>query len=120
MRANPHQALTPPLAKLAHTLGLLGSKFDGEALAAARAAERQRLAMGTTWPELLRPLAAPQPTPADHRAVAAEILRHHRPALFARELQFLADVQRQYTPLSTKQQGWLDKICKRCGLRAAA
>ena len=41
------------LARLAKALGMLGSEHDGEVLSAARTAERERLNLGKTWPELL-------------------------------------------------------------------
>ena len=48
--------------KIAAVSGMMGSEHDGEALAAARMAERLRLQIGATWSELLteRP---PQPQP---------------------------------------------------------
>ena len=39
--------------RLAAVLGMLGSAHDGEALAAARMAERMRREAGATWHELL-------------------------------------------------------------------
>jgi hypothetical protein len=44
--------------KLARVPGLLGSAFDGEVVAAARAAEMIRRQMGASWSDLLR---APPP-----------------------------------------------------------
>jgi hypothetical protein len=46
--------------KLVAVLGMMGSDHDGEALAAARAAERLRRQIGATWSDLLQ---APEPPP---------------------------------------------------------
>jgi hypothetical protein len=40
-------------ARLAQILGMMGSAHDGEALAAARAAEKMRKAAGQTWEQML-------------------------------------------------------------------
>jgi len=45
--------ISPARAKLAAVLGMLGSAHEGEALAAARMAERMRLELGLSWAELL-------------------------------------------------------------------
>jgi hypothetical protein len=42
-----------PAEALARILGMLGSDFDGEALAAARKAELVRQKTGKTWQQLL-------------------------------------------------------------------
>jgi hypothetical protein len=54
--------------KLAAVLGMLGSDHDGEALAAARMAERIRRRMGVQWDDLLISLPAGMGRPADGRA----------------------------------------------------
>jgi hypothetical protein len=46
------------LQRLARVCGLLGSDHDGEALAAARQAEKIRKKLGLTWEELLVPSPA--------------------------------------------------------------
>ena len=48
------------LQRLARVCGLLGSEHDGEALAAARQAEKIRKRMGLTWAELLVPSIRPR------------------------------------------------------------
>jgi hypothetical protein len=53
-----------PRERLARVLGMLGSEHDGEALAAARAAEMIRRQMGATWSELL---TEPPPPSKPHR-----------------------------------------------------
>jgi hypothetical protein len=53
--------------KLARILGMMGSSHDGEALAAARQAEKIRSSAGLTWFDVLRPPSvpfAPDPKPA--------------------------------------------------------
>jgi hypothetical protein len=57
----------PARAKLAKTLGLLGSSHDGEVLAAARAAERQRLEIGLGWDALLDAMELPARPPMGGR-----------------------------------------------------
>jgi hypothetical protein len=49
----PSRPPNPNLAKLAKILGMLGSAADGEALAAARRAEKLRRQMDVTWEKLL-------------------------------------------------------------------
>jgi hypothetical protein len=56
------------LQRLARVCGLLGSDHDGEALAAARQAEKIRKKLGLTWEELLVPPTrqrAADPPPED-------------------------------------------------------
>jgi hypothetical protein len=50
----PKRSSNSELAKLAKILGLLGSSADGEALTAARRAEKLRRQMDVTWDKLLR------------------------------------------------------------------
>jgi len=50
----PKRSSNSELAKLAKILGMLGSGADGEALAAARRAEKLRRQMDVTWDKLLR------------------------------------------------------------------
>jgi hypothetical protein len=45
--------------RLARVLGMLGSEHDGEALAAARQAERLRATAGVTWHDIVAPSATP-------------------------------------------------------------
>ena len=47
--------------RLARVCGLLGSEHDGEALAAARQAEKIRKKLGLTWEELLVPSTRQRP-----------------------------------------------------------
>ena len=57
------------MAKLAAVLGMMGSEHDGEALSAARTAERLRRHSGLAWADLLRETPAwvpPEPRPAPH------------------------------------------------------
>jgi hypothetical protein len=51
------------LQRLARVCGLLGSDHDGEALAAARQAEKIRKKVGLTWEELL--VSSPRPRSED-------------------------------------------------------
>jgi hypothetical protein len=50
----PKRSSNSKLAKLAKILGMLGSGADGEALAAAREAEKLRRQMDVQWDKLLR------------------------------------------------------------------
>jgi hypothetical protein len=97
-------------------LGMLGSEFDGEVLAAARQAERVRVAMGLTWHQLLAPpppsLAPPPPngaaTPWRHLAH----LCRQRHDISEWEADFLANVGKQ-THVSEKQRQALVRIAAR-------
>ena len=61
----------PAVEKLARILGLLGSDFDGEAVAAARKVETARRRTGRTWHQLLG-LSDPGDTGASHLSTAVE------------------------------------------------
>jgi hypothetical protein len=49
--------MSEPLAQLIAVLGMLGSAHDGEALNAARLAERTRKRLGKSWAELVNGVA---------------------------------------------------------------
>jgi hypothetical protein len=86
--------------RLACVLGLLGSRHDGEVLAAARAAERMRRAAGLTWREVIEP--TPPATAAESSLSVAEMLRlwdEHRDGCLSNwERQFLLSVRRRRHP----------------------
>jgi hypothetical protein len=92
--------------RLARLLGMLGSDHDGEALAAARMAERLRRQAGTTWFEILA-----SPAPAQHGmpmpAAVAGMLGlwelHERCCLSEWERDFLASA-REWQRLPTPRQ----------------
>src|ERR1700738_2141820 len=72
--------------RLARVLGMMGSAHDGEALAAARQAERLRAEAGLTWGEILLPrLPAPQ-------------RQHHHVETFADAIEFVLDRANALTP----------------------
>lgn len=88
-----------PRERLARVLGMLGSASDGEALNAARAAERLRQAAGLSWSEMLS-TAAPAPTqpaappPSPWRAMLAACQR--RPEVLTEwEQRFIATLGQQ-------------------------
>jgi hypothetical protein len=61
--------------RLAAVLGMLGSAHDGEALAAARHAERIRRELGLTWGELMGAGEAPAEAPVEAEAWRAMVVR---------------------------------------------
>src|ERR1700719_372642 len=70
--------------RLARGLGMMGSAHDGEALAAARQAERLRAEAGLTWGEILLPrLPAPR--------------RQHHVETFADAIEFVLDNEQELT-----------------------
>jgi hypothetical protein len=81
-------------AKLAKLLGLIGSGFDGQALAAARKAEEIRRAAGLSWAQLL----------TGGSAIAAEATR----ALLAENDRLRAQVARLKQPMIEPPQPWRD------------
>lgn len=113
---------------LAKVLGMMGSVHDGEALEAARAANRMMLNAGVTWLDVLRPEPVrpvynavhgngwQAPTEDDHR-VAAQIiidwLEDHAMWIGDNEPDFLDTVVNWHRPLTEAQQSWFDKIVLR-------
>lgn len=104
-----------PRETLARVLGLLGSSFDTEALAAARMAERLRLASGLTWQDLLsdtsspteRPIPPPRHQPRWRDLMAKCQRRAERLSPWERD--FLAGIACQ-SGLSTRQRACLERI----------
>ena len=108
--------------RFAKLLGMLSSRHDGEALAAARQAERLRADAGLTWPEILVPrLSAPQtkPKPEDQIADAIRFSLRHSEVMTEWEEEFLNSIAGQEFPLSEKQFAVLDRLFKKAQ-RAAA
>jgi hypothetical protein len=67
--------LAPSYDRLVAVLGMMGSEHDGEALAAARMAERMRRAMGLTWAELLSGAEAMPEAPVEAEGWRATVAR---------------------------------------------
>jgi hypothetical protein len=107
------------LQRLARVCGLLGSEHDGEALAAARQAEKIRKKVGVTWEELLVPSIRPRsadPLPeelTDWRSACHFCLERYR-SLTSWELDFVATVARYQKPPSAKQLIILQRLVARC------
>jgi hypothetical protein len=106
--------------KIAAVLGMMGSEHDGEALAAARMAERLRLQIGATWSELLteRP-PQPQPHRTTYRASPIRTWRDTCAELVKRkgclnhwEVGFVSRLP-DFRVLSVKQRRILDEIALR-------
>jgi hypothetical protein len=112
------------LQRLARVCGLLGSDHDGEALAAARQAEKLRQKVGLTWDELLVPSirqrsADPPPDDlTDWRWACHFCLERYR-WLTSWELDFVATVARYQKPPSAKQLIILHRLVARCRNAAA-
>jgi len=101
--------------KLAAVLGMLGSAHDGEALNAARLAERMRRQAGVTWQELLAAYQQerassppPERRPPDWRVMIGEC--QCRPDLLSEwERRFVRSLSCQ-SRLSCKQLAVLTKL----------
>jgi hypothetical protein len=111
------------LHRLARVCGLFGSEHDGEALAAARQAEKIRKKLGVTWEELLvpSPPRAADPPPedlTDWRWACHFCLERYR-SLTSWELDFVATVARYTKPPSAKQLRILHRLVARCRNTAA-
>ena len=111
--------------RLARVCGLFGSDHDGEALAAARQAEKIRQKVGLTWEELLVPSprghGSTRPRPSDpppedltdwRWACHFCLERYH--SLTSWELDFVATVARYTKPPSAKQMIILRRLVARC------
>lgn len=101
-------------AKLAAVLGMLGSDHDGEALAAARTAERLRREAGVTWHDLLTMPAAPATEAHTARdeigwRAALAICRAHRGELTPWEMHFV-DTLASYRRPTPRQLSVLARI----------
>ena len=112
------------LQRLARVCGLFGSEHDGEALAAARQAEKIRKKVGLTWEELLVPSIrqrSEDPPPddlTDWRWACHFCLERYR-SLTSWELDFVATVARYQKAPSAKQMIILQRLVARCRNAAA-
>jgi hypothetical protein len=98
--------------KLAKVLGLMGSRHDGEVIAAARQAERIRRDAGMTWGQILTPAPI---VVDDHDAANDDLLTPW-------EQDFLCSLRHQKYPPTPKQREMFDRIRMKVerGSRAAA
>ena len=110
--------------RLARVCGLLGSEHDGEALAAARQAEKLRKKLGLTWDELLVPPTRqrsadpPLEELTDWQAACLFCLEHFQ-SLTRWELDFVATIARYTKPPSVKQWSVLYRLVAKCRSAAA-
>lgn len=129
----PINTLTPEqVAKLVKYLGMLGSDFDGEVVAAARAANALIRSEGFTWEEVLAPLA-------EHVLVRASTRASYSPGMFDKpliwqdfaeacldnadilnewEIGFVNSIALQIGKLTEKQAAKLASIMQKCGILA--
>jgi hypothetical protein len=112
------------LRRLARVCGLFGSDHDGEALAAARQAEKIRKKVGLTWEELLVPStrrrpADPSPKDLTDRRWACHFCLERYWLLTSWELDFVATVARYQKLPSVKQLIILQRLVARCRNAAA-
>ena len=112
------------LQRLARVCGLFGSEHDGEALAAARQAEKIRKKVGLTWEELLVPSirqrsADPPPDDLTDWQWACHFCLERYRSLTSSELDFVATVARYQKAPSAKQMIILQRLVARCRNAAA-
>jgi hypothetical protein len=110
--------------RLTKLLGMMGSQHDGEALAAARQAERLRAEAGLTWAEIVIPRlpAPPQRQSVGTVADAIAFLLARRSALTQWEVGFVESVWGARYSLSSKQIEVLHRLvekARRAEARAA-
>jgi hypothetical protein len=113
--------------RLARLLGMVGSAHDGEALNAARLADRFVRERGLTWPDViaapaLTPPASDPPPPRepadDWRAAAAFCLRHGD-TLTQWEAEFCLAVSKYRCAPSSKQLAILRRLLTRVMMAGA-
>jgi hypothetical protein len=124
-RPAPTQGITVPSMpllprqrdQLVKILGLTGSQYDGEALAAARKAHGILTAAGLSWDTVIAPADADHhPDDGDMASTDAEIswcLDHGDGVLTAWDRQFLVSLQ-SFSRHSEKQKAVLDRIGRKC------
>ena len=105
--------------RLARVCGLFGSEHDGEALAAARQAEKIRKKVGLTWEELLVPSirqrsADPPPESLTDWRWACHFCLERYWSLTSWELDFVATIARYTKTPSAKQLIVLQRLVARC------
>jgi hypothetical protein len=107
--------------RLSRLLGMLGSAHDGEALNAARLADKLVRGAGLTWHEVLS-LPPPSDPPLDEgfadwpggwRGAVAHCLRYGDHLLTAWEREFLHKIDSYVGEISTKQQVVLRRLLDR-------
>jgi hypothetical protein len=96
--------------RLARLLGMMGSSHDGEALNAARMADKFVRDHGLTWHQVVN---VPIAVPGDAQQLARAILRDHCSSLNERELSFVYSMTRWRRPPTAKQRQWLEDIAQR-------
>ena len=99
--------------RLVAVLGMLGSEHDGEALAAARMAERIRRDMGASWGDLIGQDAAPAAPAPDPWQATVAACQAQNARLTAWETAFLAVLAGYTHPPSAKQAATLAGIAAR-------
>jgi hypothetical protein len=103
--------------QLVKILGLTGSAFDGEALAAVRKAHGIITAAGLSWSDVIAPSATDHTADGDDMAetdaAISWCLEHGGTVLTAWDRKFLVSLQ-SFTRLSDKQKLVLDKIFRKC------
>lgn len=105
--------------KLAKLLGMMGSSFDGEVLAAARAASALVRGAGLTWVDVLStasPVLPPRKPGAEGcpwQAIAEECL-DYVDNLNDWEIDFLESISWRTKELTPKQARKLAQIAERC------
>lgn len=105
--------------RLARILGMLGSRFAGEVVAAARQAERLRREAGVTWFDVIAPQFPPPREPEiDNLDDAIEFALKNAGELTDWEVAFLRSLRRQRKPASEKQRSIVEQIFEKCRMAA--
>jgi hypothetical protein len=117
-RAPARQAVSQAIRdRLARLLGMVGSTHDGEALNAARLADKLVRQMGVSWSEILADPASAAPNvligwPARWRS-ALQACGQHGARLGERERSFVESLATYKRTPSPKQLVWLRSITER-------
>ena len=112
--------MTAALAVVAPRIGqlirLLGSDWDGEVVAAARALGRTLTSVGADFHTLADTIERSAPAAhrgcEDHRAIARWLLDSGA-RLSPKEWSFVADMANRFGSLSERQEAWLQAIYER-------
>jgi hypothetical protein len=124
IRIKFHDAAPKPAAlperkasTLVKLLGMLGSRFDAEALAAGRKAHQLVRSLGLTWAQIIgTETALPEPEPPPSLLEMARLCHRHRDLFDTRNREFIAVMGQRLVRgqvVSGKQVKWLYDLYER-------